>query len=112
MEAVIHPLVRKSFKDFVESQKKQGVRQVFYEAPLISLSLFESVDKSILVTCLTEIRKERLLKKSWTLQEIEERLSLQIPDSQVRDRADFIIDNGGNLKDLENQMDEVLKKLC
>ena len=111
MEAVIHPLVRESFKQFTENQKKQGKNRVFYEAPLISLSLLDSCDKTVLITCSRSIREKRLLSKGWTKQEIKERLLSQIPDSVIKDRVDFIVDNDGDFKNLESQLEKILSLL-
>ena len=98
MEVIIHPLVQKAFKNFVRDQKKQGQNRVFYEAPLISKIIFDSFDKKILVTCPDNLKKERLIKKGWTEKEIEERWAVQVPDSAILDKVDFIIDNKGSLK--------------
>ena len=108
MSDIIHPLVRKTFNQFVENQKKDGKIQVFYEAPLISKSILDSCDKTILITCPIFIRKQRLIAKGWTEKEIDERLLGQIPDSDVKDRMDFIIDNSGDFKKLELQLNHML----
>ena len=111
MEAIIHPLVRQSFKDFVAKQRKKQKKIVFYEAPLLSKAILKACDKIILITCPRFIRKKRLLLKGWTKGELEERLTGQIDPSQVKDQADFIIDNRGEIKDLEAQLNRILLAL-
>ncbi|MDE0092000.1 MAG: dephospho-CoA kinase [Oligoflexia bacterium] len=111
MEAIIHPLVRKAFERFVGYQKKKGKNKVFYEAPLISMSIFDSCDKTVLVTCPLSIRKKRLLAKGWTEPDIEERFVGQILDSSVENQVDFIIDNSGSFNSLESQLDKILSLL-
>ena len=108
MEAIIHPLVRKAFKQFVEEQKKRELNKVFYEAPLISKSILTACDKSVLITCPISIRKQRLILKGWCEREIEDRFSKQMLDSAIKQQVDFIIDNSGNLKKLEQQLNKIL----
>ena len=117
MEALIHPLVQESFKKFVVYQKKKDQNKVFYEAPLISQSLFNSFDKLILLVCSKDIKKRRLMKKGWTEREIEERWALQVPESEIIDKVDFVIDNSGDLKNLHEQIGKNFisyrqRKLC
>ena len=108
MEAVIHPLVRKSFKEFVKDQEKQTKSKVFYEIPLISHDVFDCVDKCILLVCPKDVQKKRLIKKGWTAREIEQRWAAQIPESQIIDKVDFVINNKGNLENLHIQIEKVL----
>ena len=111
MEAIIHPLVRESFKQFVEKHRKKGGKIVFYEAPLLSRSILKACDYTVLITCPRFIRKKRLLLKGWTEAEVEERLSSQIDDFKIEDQVDFIVDNRGEIKDLEAQLNQVLLTL-
>ena len=108
VEAIIHPLVRGSFKKFVQNQKNKGRNRVFYEVPLLNQKIFNSFDKKILITCPKSIKKKRLLKRGWTFKEIEQRWAVQISDSQVKDKADFVIDNSGDLQNLKKQVEEIL----
>ena len=108
MEAIIHPLVRRAFKEFVEELKKKGVDQVFYEAPLISKSILKFCDKKILITCPISIRRQRLFLKGWTESDIENRLLGQIPAENIKNQVDFIIDNSGDFKNLKSQLNTFL----
>lgn len=109
LEAVIHPLVRSTFKAFVKQQKDKNL--VFYEAPLISEEIFSACDKSILLLCPRDIRKKRLLKKGWKEQDIEERWKFQLPDSKAVEKADFVIQNRLCLEDLSIQLEKILSLL-
>ena len=111
VEALIHPLVQESFKKFVQGLEKQGKSAIFCEAPLISKDIFDRFDKSILITCPKSLKKKRLLKKGWTEKEIEDRLKVQIPESKVFYKVDFILENNGSLKKLANNTDKMLELL-
>ena len=108
ISAIIHPLVRKAFRQFVEKKKEERKSLVFYEAPLISKSILESCDKTVLITCPVFIRRQRLIAKGWTEKEIEDRLLTQILDSEIKNQVDFIIDNSKDFKNLELQLDKML----
>ena len=108
MESIVHPLVQKAFKKFIKDQKKQGQNKIFYEAPLISKIIFDPFDKKILVTCPKNLKKKRLIKKGWTEKEIDERWAVQVPDSVILSKVDFIIDNKADLKSLNRQIDNIL----
>ena len=108
MEAIIHPLVRDSFKSFVKQQKTNQKKSLFYEAPLISQNLFTACDKQILITCPKNIKIKRLFKKGWAKQHIEERLAHQILESKILKKMDYIIDNSGSLKNLQSHIAPVL----
>ncbi len=108
LSAIIYPLIRESFKKWRDHQKNSGESWVFYEAPLISLKMFDSFDKKILLVCPKSIKRQRLIKKGWTSIEIKQRWRAQIPESQAQGHADFIIDNSGHLQSLKRQVKEVL----
>ena len=108
VEAIIHPLVRQSFEQFVQRQKKRGRDRVFYEAPLINQKIFNSFEKVILITCPKSIKKKRLIKQGWIFEEIRQRWMAQISDSQVKNKADFIIDNSGDFQNLKKQIEKIL----
>ena len=111
IEAVIHPLVHQTFKTFTQEQEKQGRSAVFYEAPLISNTLSDRFDKTILVVCPLKLKLKRLVEKGWTEKELEERWAVQIADSAILNKVDFIIDNKGDLGSLKRQVDKILPLL-
>ena len=111
MEALIHPLVQKAFKKFINLQKNKNQELLFYEAPLISKQLLSRFETSILLVCPESIKKIRLVKKGWTEEELEERWAAQIPDSEALDKADFLIDNQKDLKNTYRQMERILEQI-
>ncbi len=109
MEAIIHPLVLKSFEEFAGNHKKKGQNTVFCEAPLISHNILDFFNKRILLICPQDIKEKRLIKKGWTKKEIKRRWAAQIPESEITGKMDFVIDNSGDLKSLRLQIDEILQ---
>ena len=111
MESLIHPLVRKAFHDFVKKPENQAFEKFFCEIPLISTDFLKSFDHSVLISCPLETRKQRLLKAGWELADIQNRFSSQREDFELKDEVDFIIDNKGSVKNLEEQLDRLLEQL-
>ena len=109
IESLIHPLVQKAFKKFIRLQK--GSELVFYEAPLLSQKIFSRFDKTILLLCPENLKKNRLIQKGWQEEDLKARWEGQIQDSKVLDKVDFILNNKGDLKQTYKQVEAVLKAL-
>ena len=54
---------------------------------------------------------ERLLKLGWNEEEIKERLEVQVPEKDIIEEVDFIIENKMDKLSLEKQLDFFLEKL-
>ena len=109
LESLIHPLVQKAFKSFVLFQKDKDL--IFYEAPLLSKKLISRFDKSILLLCSENVKKSRLIKKGWKETELEARWAAQLPDSEVLDKVDFVLDNEKDLNQTYRQVETILRTL-
>jgi dephospho-CoA kinase len=113
IEALVHPLVQKAQKQFLLRAANAGARLAVLDMPL----LFETgrdndVDIIILVSANGEIQKERAMRRPGMSEEkLQFLLSRQLSDADKRARADYVIDNSGAIKDLEFQVDLILKKI-
>lgn len=111
LEAIVHPLVRMREKQFVEDQAGLGADIVLLDIPL----LFESgaahrVDTVVVVTCDPQAQRQRVLARpGMTEEKFEMILSRQIPDSQKRRQADFIIDTGHGIDAATQRVRQILK---
>ncbi|MCI5077526.1 dephospho-CoA kinase [Oricola sp.] len=94
LEAIVHPLVRKAETEFLDRARAQGEPLVVLDIPL----LFETggekkVDHVVVVTAPPEVQRERVMARPGMSKErFEALLARQIPDSEKRRRADFLID--------------------
>jgi dephospho-CoA kinase len=106
LEAIVHPEVEKYVANWKNQRQKQGDRVAVYDVPLLFEKGMQSkFDKTIVVFCPLEIQKQRVrLRDGLTEEEIDQRLSRQMPLQKKAALADIVIDNSGSLKKLEQQI--------
>jgi dephospho-CoA kinase len=113
LEKLVHPLVGKLRAEFIENAERSGARAVLLDIPL----LFETGDPSkfhavIVVSAPAEAQRARVLARpEMTPEKFEAILKRQMPDSEKRARADFVIDTGEGLESARKQVKEVLAEV-
>ncbi|MER9268399.1 MULTISPECIES: dephospho-CoA kinase [unclassified Mesorhizobium] len=96
LEAIIHPLVRADADTFLAENRAAGAPLAVLDIPL----LFETgggnrVDKVVVVTAPPEVQRARVLARPGMNEEkLASILARQVPDTEKRRRADFVIDTG------------------
>jgi len=114
LEAIIHPLVRADANAFLERHRERGVPLVVLDIPL----LFETggrsrVDKVLVVTASPEIQRERVLARpGMTEEKFRAILAKQVPDSEKRKQADFIIDTGEGMDAARREVLHIIAELA
>jgi dephospho-CoA kinase len=112
LETIIHPRVRGEIEKRLETLKKQGVRIVVFDHPLLFETGFDKkVDKVVVVTADMETIRGRLKERGMQADDVERRLSFQIPLAQKAAGADYVINNNGTEKELEKEVDLFLERL-
>lgn len=113
LEKIIHPLVREKENAFVATHRKNGDKLVVLDIPLLfETGGLERVDKIAVVSAPLEIQRQRVLQRDgWTEEKFQAVLARQIPDSEKRMRADFIIDTSKGLEYAENEVDNIISHL-
>lgn len=113
LEKIIHPLVREKENAFVATHRKNGDKLVVLDIPLLfETGGLERVDKIAVVSAPLEIQRQRVLQRDgWTEEKFQAVLARQIPDSEKRMRADFIIDTSKGLEYAENEVDNIISRL-
>jgi dephospho-CoA kinase len=109
LNAIIHPKVK---EDFEQWKKQQSSKLIIKEAAiLIESGAYKQVDKVLVVTAPLQTRIQRVMQRDGvSKQDVESRLNNQFSDEERIKYAHFIIDNSGE-KNLEQQVDEILKQL-
>ncbi|MEP2703610.1 MAG: dephospho-CoA kinase [Roseibium sp.] len=113
LEAIVHPLVREEENLFLERTAKERQRVVVLDIPL----LFETggdqrVDAAVVVTADSDIQRERVLSRPGMSEDrFQAILSKQMPDTDKRRRAHFLIDTGLGLASAERAVHAILKSV-
>ena len=103
IDRIVHPAV---FRDFIHSGMDWMESAIIYES-----GIYRLVDRVIVVTAPEELRIQRVMARDEiTREKVLEWMSRQLPQEEVRQRADFEIVNDG-LADLNLQLDEILKEI-
>ena len=102
IDAIVHPAV---FVDFKESGLEWMESAILYESGISRL-----VNKVIVVTAPEEVRIQRVMQRDGIPREkVLEWMHRQLPQDEVRQRADFEIVNDGK-SDINKQLNKILKK--
>lgn len=73
----------------------------------------DRVDRIVVVTAPTDIQRERVLsREGMTEEKFAAILSKQVPDSEKRRRADYIIDSSRGLEHARQQVRQIVKELA
>jgi dephospho-CoA kinase len=114
LEAIVHPLVRQSETRFLEQAGARGERIVLLDIPLLYETGGEQrVDAVVVVTAPADMQRKRVLTRpGMTPEKLDALLAKQMPDSEKRARADFIVDSGGGLEKAREQVRNILTRIA
>ncbi len=110
LEAIVHPLVRDKELRFRREAEEEGFDIILLDIPL----LFETggegrVDAIVVVSCAADIQRARVLARpGMTVDKFEMILSRQMPDSEKRSRADYVVDTGEGLEQARAQVRAII----
>jgi dephospho-CoA kinase len=112
LNSIVHPAVRKRYKELAAEAQANGVQIFIIEAALILDR--EEIDKDffdlyVLITVAEEEQLERLLARG-SLSEVEARTRIisQTPQDVKASRADYVIDTTCSIGETENRIAELL----
>ena len=103
LEMIVHPAIRELRKAARDDAMKAGALIVLEEVPLLFESKLEGdYDVTIVVDARTEVRSARaFVTRSWSAEEFRSIDSSQMSSDDKRKRADYVIENNGDLDLLE-----------
>lgn len=113
LEALVHPLVRDAEQKFLGEAEASGVDIVVLDIPL----LFETtgpdrVDKVVVTTAPEAVQRARVLERpGMTAKKLDAILSKQMPDTEKRAKADFVVETDKGLDDAYRQVNEIVNQL-
>ena len=111
LEAIVHPAVAKVRDLFM--LEHAGERLVVFDVPLLfEKGGWEKVDTVVVVSAPFEVQRARVLARpGMTPEKFAHVLGLQVPDSEKRARADFVIDTGTPLPVTRDAVRQVIESL-
>jgi dephospho-CoA kinase len=111
LEAIVHPAVAAKRAAFLELHHEKPA--VVFDIPL----LFErgghaGVDTTVVVSAPAEVQRDRVLARpGMTIEKFAHILGLQMPDTEKRARADYVIDTGTSLDETRAQVIALIASL-
>lgn len=113
LEAILHPIARKSQEDFIKAQEGRGKKIVVLEIPLLFETSAENrVDYTLCVSAAPEIQKARVMKRpNMTEEKFEKILARQMPDGEKQDRSNFVVDTGSGFIKTFCELHKIVKGL-
>ena len=113
LEAIVHPLVVEAEIAFLREAEKKGAEFAVLEIPLLfETDAQERADVTVVVSAPEHIQRARVLKREgMTEEKLRNLTNRQLPDGEKRARADFIVDSGTSLDNMQAQVDKILDSL-
>ncbi|MBO0733219.1 MAG: dephospho-CoA kinase [Methylocapsa sp.] len=113
LEAIIHPLVAASRDAFLAEAEKRGAGLVVLDIPLLFETGYDRrVDATVLVSAPESVQKERVRARGgMTEEQLAVIMARQMPDSEKRARAHFLVDTGRGFEAGRRQVCAILRAL-
>src|SRR6266480_1750133 len=113
LEQIVHPMLGASRQKFLDDAERSGAPVAVVDVPL----LFETggekrVDAVVVVTTSPEAQRERILTRdNMTGDKLDAILARQLPDSEKRKRADFVVDTSHGLGPVRERIRDILEQV-
>ncbi len=113
LESIVHPLVREARREFLARARASGAKVALVDIPLLfETNGDEGIDKIVVVSAPPEVQKKRVLaREGMTEEKFNAILARQMPDSEKRKRADFVIDTSRGFAATREDVRAILREL-
>jgi len=110
---LIHPEVRRITLDHIEIARSQRKLLFVMDAPLLFEAHADSITDGVLVIVAKRMFREGRVERRSSISRVdfERRDALQMPIEEKIRRADYVIENDGNLDELLEKVDKFYKRL-
>jgi len=114
LEAIVHPLVRAARERFLAAAREKGAAVAVLDIPLLLETGGErEVDKIVVVSAPAPVQKERVLARTgMTEAKFGAIVGKQMPDSEKRQRADFVVDTSRGFDAAREEVRAILRALA
>ena len=98
LEGILHPRIRATWQTQLTDWREQGQAAGVVIIPLLyETNVAPHFDKVICLACSDDTQQQRLLKRGWTLKQIEQRIQAQLPIEKKIALADYVVWTDGSL---------------
>jgi dephospho-CoA kinase len=113
LEAIQYPILQQVILDEIADHKRAGAPLVVYDCPMFFQTCQERyVDQVLVVICHTPVRVARLMARDHIDEKLAHKmLSLQMQDSEMISRADWIVDNSRDEKTLSQNVEKFITEI-
>ncbi|GJJ12065.1 hypothetical protein Clacol_006306 [Clathrus columnatus] len=113
LNAIIHPAVRYAMFWGVFRSWLRGDKICILDVPLlIEVGLWKWMGWVVVVYCSEEVQLRRLMKRDGSKEEsARARLESQMPILNKLPYADYVVDNSGTIKELDDQIELLIKRI-
>jgi dephospho-CoA kinase len=114
LETIVHPLVRAAETRFLADAQARGAPIVVLDIPLLfETASQQRVDATVVVSAPGEVQRQRVLARpGMTADKLDVLLARQMPDSEKRRQADFVVDTSRGLDAARAQVKEILRAVA
>lgn len=114
LESIVHPLVTETTLNFLATAEKAGHRLVVLDVPLLfEVGRDRDCDAIVVVSADSSVQRERVLARpGMTEAKFQAIVARQIPDSEKRRRAHFVIDTGRGFEAARRAVKDVIRTLA
>lgn len=110
LEAITHPRIRAGWLAALDGWRSEGRPLAVVAIPLLFETGAEKhFDATVCVACSSKIQRERLRRRGWSEDVVDQRLAAQLGIDAKLGMSTFGIWNDGTMEVLEAQLDRVLR---
>ena len=113
LEAILHPMVQLAQANFLRHAAINGVKITVLDVPLLfEVGTDSRCDAVIVVTAPRFIQEQRVLHQpGMTKERLNATLARQLPDSEKRRRADFVVHTGLGKWHTYQRLEEIVRQM-
>jgi len=113
LEAIVHPLVAARRADFLDQARKDSAWCVLFDIPLLfETGMHAYVDVIVVVSAPPDMQRERVLTRDGMhVEKFDMILERQMPDTEKRNRAHYVVDTSKSVDDARQQVRAILEAL-
>ena len=108
---LIHPYVRDAWRSWVSERRRQGRAAAVIIPLLFEIGEVEIWDAIVCIRAPLEEVYARLAARGLAREDVEVRMAAQLPVAEKCRRADYVIDNSGDMSGLRGQVERILAEV-